>query len=138
MLEDTPGIADGAIVIGTNKNDAITFPDCRPEVYVLINEILNSSTKIFVQYARRIAVVTPLIEKTKDAVVKFGLDLGAPLHLTWTCYEGKDTACGRCDPCALRLWAFERNGVNDPIVYRADQSHNRGYERVFGIELPVG
>lgn len=117
MLEDPTNVESGAIFIGTNKNDAITYPDCRHEVYELLNRMLEISTKISVQYGKRIAVQTPLIDRTKADVVRLGLEVNAPLHLTWSCYEGKDLACGRCDPCKLRLWAFEQVGMHDPIPY---------------------
>jgi 7-cyano-7-deazaguanine synthase len=44
--------------------------------------------------------------------------LGAPLHLTWSCYRGGDLACGNCDSCALRLRGFREAGVDDPVPYQ--------------------
>jgi 7-cyano-7-deazaguanine synthase len=117
LLEDVRGIESGAIIIGTNKNDADVFPDCRREVYNLLDDMLRMSTKAAVQHGQPMTVLTPLIDKTKADVVRLGVDLGAPLHLTWSCYEGKEYACGRCDPCKLRLWAFEKNDMADPIPY---------------------
>jgi len=49
--------------------------------------------------------------------VRLGADLGAPLHLTWSCYQGEEEACGRCDSCLLRLRGFQEAGVPDPIPY---------------------
>lgn len=121
MLENLEHVQSGAVIIGTNKNDAITFPDCRPQVYHLLSQILGISTKVSVQYGKQINVATPLIDLTKDGVVQLGLELKAPLHLTWSCYEGKEVACGRCDPCKLRLWAFAQVGMDDPILYSSAQ-----------------
>ena len=64
-------------------------------------------------------VVTPLIGMSKAEIVSLGLELGAPLELTWSCYQDEERACGRCDSCALRLRAFEAVGVEDPIEYAA-------------------
>ena len=50
-------------------------------------------------------------------IVHEGLELNAPLHLTWSCYQNEDQACGVCDSCALRLRGFQRAGVEDPIPY---------------------
>ena len=54
----------------------------------------------------------------KSDIVKKGLSLGAPMHLTWSCYKEEDEACGECDSCLLRLRGFSEAGVADPIPYR--------------------
>jgi 7-cyano-7-deazaguanine synthase len=118
MLAKIDEVDSGRIIIGTNRNDAFVFPDCRPEVYRLLNALLEISTKVAAQYGKHILVETPLIDLTKADVVRLGMKLGAPMHLTWSCYEGKEVACGRCDPCRLRLWAFREAGIDDPISYR--------------------
>jgi 7-cyano-7-deazaguanine synthase len=52
----------------------------------------------------------------KAEIVRLGVDLGAPLHLTWSCYKNNDTPCGDCDSCALRERGFKEAGVADPII----------------------
>ena len=52
-----------------------------------------------------------------EEIVRKGLELNAPLHLTWSCYQREDVACGVCDSCALRLRGFQRAGGPDPIPY---------------------
>ena len=64
-----------------------------------------------------IEVATPLIDMSKADIVRKGVELGAPLHLTWSCYARNDVACGRCDSCRLRLEAFRRAGRTDLITY---------------------
>jgi 7-cyano-7-deazaguanine synthase len=64
-----------------------------------------------------ITIETPLIHLSKLDIVKKGVELGAPFHLTWSCYRDSDLACGICDSCALRLRAFQQAGVQDPIAY---------------------
>ena len=66
----------------------------------------------------QIEIVTPVIELKKNQIIRRGVELGAPLHLTWSCYQNDDLACGVCDSCFLRLKAFEEAGIPDPIPYR--------------------
>jgi 7-cyano-7-deazaguanine synthase len=67
----------------------------------------------------RISIRTPVIAMRKNEIVRRGVDLGAPLGLTWSCYQFEDAACGTGDSCRLRLRAFAEAGVTDPIPYRA-------------------
>jgi 7-cyano-7-deazaguanine synthase len=62
-------------------------------------------------------VKTPLIHMQKRQIVALGLELTAPLELTWSCYSGSEVACGVCESCVLRLRAFEQAGAKDPIRY---------------------
>ena len=65
----------------------------------------------------KIEIVTPVIHLSKPDIIRRGVELGAPLDLTWSCYTSEDLACGRCDSCALRLRAFQQAGMSDPIAY---------------------
>jgi 7-cyano-7-deazaguanine synthase len=65
----------------------------------------------------QIKIVTPLIRMRKFEIIRLGLELGAPLDLTWSCYSREDRACGVCDSCVLRLRAFREAGSADPIPY---------------------
>ena len=67
----------------------------------------------------QIEIVTPLIQMRKSEIVRLGIELGAPLDLTWSCYSREDRACGVCDSCVLRLRAFREAGSTDPIPYEA-------------------
>jgi len=62
-------------------------------------------------------VVTPLIRLRKQEIVRLGVELGAPLHVSWSCYSGESEACGVCESCALRLRAFAEAGAVDRIPY---------------------
>ena len=66
----------------------------------------------------KIEIVTPVIQLKKNQIIRRGMELGAPLHLTWSCYQGEELACGTCDSCLLRLRAFAEAGIPDPIAYR--------------------
>jgi 7-cyano-7-deazaguanine synthase len=100
------------IYIGAVEQDSSGYPDCRPAYYRAFNEVVRTGTK-----DGRIEIVTPLIAKRKSEIVALGLELGAPLDLTWSCYSRDDRACGVCDSCVLRLRAFQEAGTADPIAY---------------------
>ncbi len=102
------------VFIGAVEQDSSGYPDCRPAYYRAFNEVVKTGTK-----EGRISVVTPLIAMRKAEIVRLGLELGAPLDLTWSCYSREDAACGVCDSCVLRLRAFEEAGAADPIPYTA-------------------
>ena len=101
------------IFIGATEVDSSGYPDCRREFYEAFQEAVDLGTRP----ETNVAISTPIIAMDKGQVVKLGLELGAPLHLTWSCYERDDKACGRCDSCRLRLKGFSMAGVEDPIDY---------------------
>ncbi len=102
------------IFIGAVEEDSSGYPDCREIFYQAFNRVIDTGTKP----ETRIEIVTPLIHLKKSAIVKRGIELGAPLHLTWSCYQSSEKACGRCESCALRLKGFSEAGVKDPIPYQ--------------------
>ncbi len=101
------------IFIGAVWEDSSGYPDCRPEYYEAMNQVIRAGTRP----STNITVETPLIYLTKNEIVKMGAALNAPFHLTWSCYRDSDLACGVCDSCALRLRAFKQAGIDDPIPY---------------------
>jgi 7-cyano-7-deazaguanine synthase len=100
------------IYIGAVYEDSSGYPDCRPEYYAAFNEVIRLGTA-----AGNIRIETPIIYLAKEQIIRKGIELGAPLELTWSCYQSVDVACGVCDSCALRLRGFERAGIPDPIPY---------------------
>lgn len=107
-------IGAGAIYIGAVAEDSSGYPDCRPEYYKVFQELIRVGTRPETQ----IEMVTPVITMRKCEIIRRGLELGAPLHLTWSCYQDEEMACGTCDSCLLRLRAFAEAGATDPIPYR--------------------
>lgn len=101
------------IFIGAVAEDSSGYPDCRPEYYEAFNRVIDVGTKP----ETRIEIVTPVIHMRKSEIVQKGMELAAPLDLTWSCYQREDVACGVCDSCALRLRAFQEAGLEDPIAY---------------------
>jgi 7-cyano-7-deazaguanine synthase len=102
------------IYVGAVAEDSSGYPDCRPEYYRAFQNVIREGTRPETQ----IEIVTPVIELKKSQIIRRGVELGAPLHLTWSCYQSDDVACGVCDSCLLRLKAFEEAGISDPIPYR--------------------
>jgi 7-cyano-7-deazaguanine synthase len=107
-------IGASAICIGAVAEDSSGYPDCRPEFFEAFQRTIDTGTKP----DTRIEIRTPIIHLSKAEIVKKGIELKAPLHLTWSCYRNEDIACGTCDSCALRLRGFARAGEKDPIAYR--------------------
>lgn len=107
-------IGANAIYIGAVAEDSSGYPDCRPEFYQAFQHTINTGTKP----GTHTQIRTPIIELSKAEIVKKGIELNAPLHLTWSCYRNEELACGTCDSCALRLRGFAQAGVIDPIPYR--------------------
>lgn len=104
-----------AIFIGAVFEDSSGYPDCRPEYYRAFSELIEVGTRP----ETRIEIQTPVIHMRKSEIIRCGMDLGAPLHFTWSCYQAEEEACGACDSCRLRLRAFAEAGSADPIAYRA-------------------
>lgn len=105
-----------AVFIGANAIDYSGYPDCRPEFFEAFQKVAELGTKTGVD-GKLIQIKYPLINMTKAEIVKEGIRLNVPFHLTWSCYKGGEKACGKCDSCILRLKGFKEAGVEDPIEY---------------------
>jgi 7-cyano-7-deazaguanine synthase len=105
-------IGASKLFIGAVEQDSSGYPDCRPEYYRAFNEVIRTGTR-----EGQIRILTPLIGLRKAEIVRLGLELRAPLELTWSCYNREDRACGACESCVLRQRAFDAVGARDPIPY---------------------
>jgi len=103
-----------AVFIGANVLDNPGYPDCRPEYFEAFNRLIELGTRP----ETHLRIRTPLINLDKGGIVRLGLELGAPLELTWSCYQDEVRACGRCSSCRLRRRGFAAAGVPDPIPYQ--------------------
>jgi 7-cyano-7-deazaguanine synthase len=103
------------IFIGAVEEDSSGYPDCRESFYRAFNHVIREGTRP----ETAVVIRTPLIHLSKADIVITGQRLDAPFHLTWSCYNNNDLACGRCDSCALRLRAFAEAGIKDPLPYAA-------------------
>ena len=102
-----------ALFIGAVEEDSSGYPDCRESFYRAFQQAITEGTRPDTE----ITIHTPLIRLDKAAIVKRGLELEAPLQLTWSCYTEESEACGRCESCRLRLRGFQKAGIPDPIPY---------------------
>ncbi len=102
-----------AVFIGAVEEDGSGYPDCRQEFYDCFQAAVRAGTRP----GAGIELRTPLIRLTKAQIVRRGVELGAPLHLTWSCYVEERQACGRCESCRLRRRGFAQAGVEDAIPY---------------------
>ena len=105
-------IEAGHVFIGAHEVDA-AYPDCRKSFFAAYNEMVATATCP----GRSIQVQTPLIALDKNAIIRRGLELHAPLHLTWSCYQNQEKACGRCHSCQLRRHGFRKAGLEDPLLH---------------------
>ncbi len=100
------------IYYGAHSDDAAgnAYPDCSD----VFNNAMN--TAIWEGSGHQLTIEAPFVQWNKAQVVKKGLELGVPYHLTWSCYEGGEKPCGQCGTCIDRQTAFEANGVTDPLL----------------------
>ena len=119
FLSLAAGIAEArgadTVYLGVNALDYSGYPDCRPEFVDAFRAAAALALKRGVE-GDPLDVRTPLVDATKADIVRLGVDLGAPLHLTWSCYRGGPDPCGDCDSCALRAKGFAEAGVSDPAL----------------------
>jgi 7-cyano-7-deazaguanine synthase len=100
------------IFIGAVEQDSSGYPDCRPAYYDAFNRLIQTGTR-----EGDIRIETPLIRMRKSEIVRLGVELGAPFHVSWSCYSAEQQACGVCESCVLRLRAFREAGETDPVPY---------------------
>lgn len=119
MLSAAAALADSIyeneecdIYIGAHADDAAgnAYADCSTEFIDAMAKAINIGTY------EKIKIVAPFVNSNKAGVVKKGLELKTPYELTWSCYEGKDTPCGKCGTCIDRAAAFAANNVEDPAI----------------------
>jgi len=92
------------------------YPDCTPQFIEAFQRVLDVGTKAGIE-GRAIKIEAPLLRLSKTDIVREATRLKVPLELTWSCYEGGEKACGRCDSCQLRRRGFSEAGLKDPIEY---------------------
>ena len=113
-----PSSVTASVYMAPNALDYSGYPDCRPEFYEAMKEAMALGSKLWTEYAVPITVETPIIDLSKAEIITLGMNLGAPLEYTWSCYEGRDMPCGSCDSCILRARGFAEAGIPDPLLER--------------------
>jgi 7-cyano-7-deazaguanine synthase len=108
------------IFVGVNALDYSGYPDCRPEYIEAFERMANLATKAGVEGIQRLQIHAPLMQLSKEGIIRRGLDLGVDYSVTLSCYDpdAAGRACGTCDACQLRLRGFAAAGVPDPAPYQ--------------------
>jgi len=101
------------IYYGAHSGDHEIYPDCRPIFVEKMNEVAA------VANYQATEIHSPYLKSDKIGILKDGLRMGLDYSKTWTCYNGREKACGLCGSCVERLQAFKENGLVDPIAYEA-------------------
>jgi len=104
----------GAVWYGAHGGDHAIYPDCRPEFVSKMDAVCR------VANYEPVAIEAPFMAMDKGQILAQGLELGLDYSHTWTCYNGRERACGRCGSCVERLEAFAANGITDPVPYEAE------------------
>jgi 7-cyano-7-deazaguanine synthase len=115
---ETLGATD--LYLAPVRDDYEAYRDCRREFYDSLEQTLGLGAT----HETRFRIHTPLVDRSKVAVVTLGQKLGVPWALTHTCYTGRRPACGVCDACSERLAAFAANGVEDPLAYELENARS--------------
>ncbi|MHA7924037.1 MAG: 7-cyano-7-deazaguanine synthase QueC [Marinobacter sp.] len=104
-------VGAGAVWYGAHGGDHAIYPDCRPEFVEKMDAVCR------VANYEPVGIEAPFMTMDKGQILAEGLRLGLDYSQTWTCYNGREQACGRCGSCVERLEAFAVNGVTDPLEY---------------------
>lgn len=101
------------VFYGAHAGDHAIYPDCRPEFVQKMKDVASIANY------EPVDIVTPYLNSDKIQILAEGLDMGLDYGKTWTCYNGREKACGKCGSCIERLEAFEKNNIIDPLEYEA-------------------
>jgi 7-cyano-7-deazaguanine synthase len=93
------------ILLGLNREEGACFPDNTVQFSAAATALLGWST------LTRPEVLAPTAHLSKAEIVQLGLELGAPLELIWSCYEGGAAHCWRCPSCVRLRIALQQAGV---------------------------
>jgi 7-cyano-7-deazaguanine synthase len=104
-------IGAGAVYFGAHGGDHAIYPDCRPEFVSKMDAVSKIANY------EPVEILAPFLNSDKIDILKAGLALGLDYGKSWTCYNGRERACGKCGSCRERLEAFEENNQKDPLKY---------------------
>ena len=99
------------VFYGAHAGDHEIYPDCRPEFVEKMNSVCAIANY------EPVEIVTPYLALNKTDILREGLAMGLDYGCTWTCYNGREKACGKCGSCVERLEAFSENQMSDPLDY---------------------
>ena len=113
-----PEAVQATLFMAPNAIDYSGYPDCRPEYFEKMGEVLRFGSKLWSQYGVPMTIETPIIHLSKAEIIRWAGELGAPLECTWSCYRGGQAPCGTCDSCILRARGFASAGYADPLLVK--------------------
>ena len=99
------------VYYGAHSGDHAIYPDCRPEFVMKMNDVCQIANYEAVE------IFSPYLNNTKTDILNDGLTMKLDYSKTWTCYNGREFACGKCGACQERLEAFSQNNTTDPLTY---------------------
>lgn len=99
------------VYYGAHSGDHAIYPDCRPEFVERMNDVCAIANY------DKVEIVSPFLYQSKIDILATGLKLELDYNMTWTCYNGREKACGKCGACQERLEAFAKNDCSDPLAY---------------------
>ncbi len=108
------------LFMAPNAIDYSGYPDCRPEFFEKMKEVLKYGSKLWSEYNVPMNIETPIIHLSKGEIVQWAQKLNAPLESTWSCYRAGPGPCGTCDSCILRAKGFEAAGRPDPLLEKLE------------------
>lgn len=111
-LSFAEAIGAKAVFIGAHAQDYSGYPDCRPEFYAAFKKAAAAGTKAGLG-REGIAIMAPLIHKSKAQIIRLGDKLGVPFELTWSCYQGGKRPCNKCESCYFRSKGFREAGIEE-------------------------
>ena len=101
------------VYYGAHSGDHAIYPDCRPEFVMKMNDVCQIANYEAVE------IFSPYLTVSKTDILTDGLKMGLSYEDTWTCYNGREKACGKCGACQERLEAFADKNATDPLAYEA-------------------
>ena len=127
-----------AVAAAVHGGDHFIYPDCRPDFINAFGAMQNHA----LEGVKDVSLYTPFVHVTKADIALEAGRLGVPIDLTWSCYKGHDTHCGRCGTCVERREALELACVKDPTVYEDreywKQAHAEHVARKFASQNAPG
>ena len=106
-------IGASKVFYGAHSGDHAIYPDCRPDFVHAMNRVAKLANY------EPVDIVTPYLNSDKIEILADGLKMGLDYSRTWTCYNGREKACGKCGSCTERLEAFAANNASDPLAYES-------------------
>ena len=97
------------IIYGANKEEGNIFPDNTEDFRTQISKTFETSTLV------KPRVIAPLINYSKNDIVKIALEDSMPLELVRSCYNSGEKHCGRCESCYYLKKALIANGCEGYI-----------------------